>query len=109
MKFTVQSSGQETDFRIRDPITFLNLIKQNKTLIEKAWYEQEEFNKHIKQIRIVNKSEEQKKNKKQKIKMLANINMLFNKRNVIKFVDNYSSVVLDAKRKATKGEGLSKY
>ena len=108
MKFTVQSSGQETDFRIRDPITFLNLIKQNKTLIEKAWYKQEEFNKHIKQIRIVNKSEEKKK--KQKIKtMLANINMLFNKKNVIKFVDNYSLTVLDAKRKTTKGEGLSKY
>ena len=68
MKFTVQSSGQETDFRIRDPITFLNLIKQNKTLIEKAWYEQEEFNKHIKQIRIVNKSEEQKKKQKTKNK-----------------------------------------
>ena len=66
MKFTVQSSGQETDFRIRDPITFLNLIKQNKTQIEKAWYKQEEFNKHIKQIRIVNKSEEQKKKTKNK-------------------------------------------
>ena len=41
--------------------------------------------------------------------MLANINMLFNKKNVIKFVDNYSLTVLDAKRKTTKGEGLSKY
>ena len=41
--------------------------------------------------------------------MLANINMLFNKKNVIKFVDNYSLAVLDAKRKTTKGEGLSKY
>ena len=50
------------------------------------------------------------KKKKQKIKtMLANINMLFNKKNVIKFVDNYSLTVLDAKRKTTKGEGLSKY
>ena len=30
---------------IRDPVTFLNDIKENKTPIEEAWYKQEEFKK----------------------------------------------------------------
>ena len=39
--------------------------------------------------------------------MLANINMLFNRRNdAIKFVEDYGSMILEAKRKATEGKGF---
>ena len=39
--------------------------------------------------------------------MLSNINIHFNGRNdAIKFVENYCSMILDSKRKATEGKGL---
>ena len=42
-------------------------------------------------------------------KTLANINMLFNGKNdAIKFVEDYGSMILEAKRKATEGKGLKK-
>ena len=42
-----------------------------------------------------------------KEKTLANINLLFNGRNdAIKFVEDYGSMILEAKRKATEGKGL---
>ena len=63
MKFILYSSGLETDFSgLKDPAAFLDDIKTNKILIEKARYKQEEFDKYLKQIRIGNKSEKQKKN-----------------------------------------------
>ena len=63
---------------------------------------QKEFSRYLKRIRIVNKSEEQKK-------ILANINELFNERNnVIKFVDDYCSLVLEAKRMAGGEEPATK-
>ena len=63
---------------------------------------QKEFSRYLKRIRIVNKSEKQKK-------ILANINELFNERNnVIKFVDDYCSLVLEAKRMAGGEEPATK-
>ena len=57
-----------------------------------------EFNRYLKKIRIGNKSEIQKK-------ALVTINKLSNGRNnAIKFVHEYSSVILETKRKATKEE-----
>ena len=45
--------------------------------------------------------------KKKKKKKLANINMLFNQRNgPVKFVDDYCSTILVAKRKPIKGKEL---
>ena len=45
--------------------------------------------------------------KDKKKKKLANINMLFNQRNgPVKFVDDYCSTILVAKRKPIKGEEL---
>ena len=44
---------------------------------------------------------------KNKKKTLANINILFNARNnAIKFIEDYASMILEAKRKATEGKGL---
>ena len=45
--------------------------------------------------------------KKSRKKSFANINMLFNGRNdAIKFMEDYSSMILEAKRKAIEGKGL---
>lgn len=39
--------------------------------------------------------------------MLANIKMLFNWRNTaVKFIDDYGFIILEAKKKNSKGEGL---
>ena len=40
-------------------------------------------------------------------KTLANINILFNARNdAVKFIEDYGSMILEAKRKSTEGKGL---
>ena len=63
---------------------------------------QKEFSRYLKRIRIVNKSEKQKKT-------LTNINELFNEiSNVIKFVDDYCSLVLETKRMAGGEEPATK-
>ena len=95
MKFIVNSSGLETDFsELKDPVAFLDSIKNSEILIKEAWHKQEEFNRYLKKIGIGNKSEKQKNT-------LANINKLFDGRNdTIKFVDDYNSMILEAKRKA---------
>ena len=64
--------------------------------MKEAGYKQEEFNRYLTKIRIGNKSQKQKKT-------LANINEPFNGRNdVIKFGDDYISMILEAKEKLLK-------
>ena len=101
MKFIVNSSGTETDFtELKDPLAFLDSIRKHEISIEEAQHKQEEFNRYLKKIRIGNKSE-----KKKKKKTLANINKFFNGRNdAIIFVDDYGSMILEAKRKAAEEE-----
>ena len=49
-KFIVNSSGLETDFsELKDPVAFLDSIKQREVLVEEARYKQEEFNRYLKQ------------------------------------------------------------
>ena len=95
LKFIVNSTGLETDFsELKDPAAFLDSIKKPEILIEEARYKQKKFSRYLKRIRIGNNSEKDKK-------ALANINKLFNGRNdAIKFVDDYCSMILAAKRKA---------
>ena len=102
-----KSNYNDSNFsELRDHITFRNDIRENKTSIEEARYIQEEFNKYIKQIKIGKKNEEQKKQnktkqnnnkKKQKKRWL----ILNGRNDSITFVDDYGSMVLDTKRKAT--------
>ena len=69
-----------------NPITFLNNIKDKKKK---------------------KKTKNNKLFKEKKKKKLANINMLFNQRNgPVKFVDDYCSTILVAKRKPIKGKEL---
>ena len=96
LKCVTKSSGIETDFSVKtNPITFLNDIKTNKITVEEAKNSLKDFNKYLNMI--------QKKKSEKKI----NINIRFNGRNdAIKFLEDYGSMILEAKRKATKGEGL---
>ena len=87
---------------MKDPVAFLDSIKNMKYQYKKHDIKQKEFSRYLKRIRIVNKSEKQKK-------ILANINELFNEiNNVIKFVDDYCSLVLETKRMAGGEEPATK-
>ena len=69
--------------------------------LEEAKNLQQDYEKYLRQIRKGNKSSEQKKS-------LANINLLFDSRNnAIKFIEDYGSMILEAKRLAKQeGTGL---
>ena len=74
-------------------MAFLNEIKKGEITIEQAKDSQEDFNTYLETIQRENKTEQQKK-------ALLNINRLFNGRNdSIKFVEDYGSMILEAKRK----------
>ena len=73
----------------------LNDIKKGKISLEEAKNLQQDYEKYLKEIRKWNKSAK---------KILANINVLFNaKNNAIKFIEDYGSVILEAKRLAKQG------
>ena len=102
LKYPVISSGEEFEFaKSEDPLVFLNDIKKGKISLEEAKNLQQDYEKYLKEIRKGNKSAVQKKT-------LGNINVLFNARNnAIKFIEDYGSMILEAKRLAKqKGTGL---
>ena len=77
-------------------------MKQTKT-------SQEDFNNYLKTIRRGRKTEEKKTTKKKK--KLENLNMILNAINdVIKFIESYGSMMLEAKKRAAEeaktGKGL---
>ena len=80
---------------------FLNDIKKGIISLEEAKNLQQDYGKYLKEIRKGNKNDEQRKT-------LANINVLFNARNnAIRFIEDYSSMILEAKRLAKQeGTGL---
>ena len=82
-------------------ITFLDDIKKGKISLEEAKEKQQDFYNYLNTIRKGNKSANQKRT-------LANINILFNARdNAIKFIEDYGSMILEAKQLAQQeGEGL---
>ena len=84
-----------------DPLVFLNDIKKGKISLEEGKFLQQDYEKDLKEIRKGNKGAEQKKTS-------ANINVLFNARNnAIKFIKDYRSMILEAKRLANQeGAGL---
>ena len=83
---------------LTDPLTFLNEIKKGKMSLEEAKNYQQNYLNHLNIIRIGNKNAEQKKT-------LANINIHFNARNnAIKFIEDYGSMILEAKKLAKEQE-----
>ena len=99
LKYTVISSGEKFGFdESEDPVLFLNDIKNGKIPLDDAKNLQQDYGKYLKEMRKGNKRAEQKRN-------LANINLLFNARyNAIKFIEDYGSIILEAKRLAKQQE-----
>ena len=83
-----------------DPMIFLNDIKTGKISLEEAKSLQQDYEAYLKRIRKGNKNVKERKT-------LANIKILFNAReNAIKFIEDYSSMILEVKRLAEQGTGL---
>ena len=96
LKYVAKRSGDEYSFNeINDPIALLNDIKKGKISLEEAREKQKDYYNYLNTIRKGNKSANQKK------KTLANINIFINARdNAIKFIQDYSSMILEAKKLA---------
>ena len=102
LNYAVVSSGDEYNFNnLDDPLTFLSNIKKGKISLNEAIEQQRNYYNYLNIIRIGNKNANQKK-------VLANANILYNARNsAIKFIQDYGSMILEAKRLAKqKGTGL---
>ena len=85
--------------KLEDPLTFLSEIKKGETSLEEAKITQQNYLEYLNVIRKGNKNAEQRKS-------LANINMLYNARNsAIKFIEDYGSMILEAKKLAREQEG----
>ena len=79
-------------------MTLLKDIGDCKISIQEAKDKQENYYNYLKKIRKGNKSANQKRT-------LANINVLFNARdNVIKYVEDYSLMILEARKLAREQE-----
>ena len=100
LKYVVVSSGKKIDFGdLKDPLVFLNDIKKGKISLEEARNKQQNYLTYLNVIRRRNKNANQKK-------ALANINIHFNARNnAIKFIEDYGSMILEAKKLAKEQEG----
>ena len=84
---------------LTDPLTFLNEIKKGKLSLEEAKIYQQDYLDYLNIIRKGNKNVEQRKT-------LANINIFYNARNnAIKFIEDYGSIILEAKGLAREQEG----
>ena len=102
LNYAVVSSGDEYNFNnLDDPLTFLSNIKKGKISLNEAIEQQRNYYSYLNIIRIGNKNANQKK-------VLANANILYNARNsAIKFIQDYGSMILEAKKLAKqKGTGL---
>ena len=102
LKYIVKRTGEEFEFdKSEDPLAFLNDIKTGKISLEEAKNLQKDYNEFLKKVRKGNKSAEEKQT-------LANINILFNAiNNAIKFIEDYGSMIFEAKRlPRQEGKGL---
>ena len=100
LKYVAVNSRTSYNFsELTDPLTFLDEIKKGKISLEEAKIYQQDYIDYLNIIRKRNKNAEQ-------IKTLANINILYNARNsAIKFIEDYGSMILEAKKLAREQEG----
>ena len=100
LKYVPEKSGLEYNFnKMKDPMTLLKSIGDGKISVEEAKEKQKDYYSYLNTIRRRNKNASQERT-------LANINILFNARqNVIKYVEDYSSMILEAKKLAREQEG----
>ena len=96
---SVNNRSSYTFSGLEDPLTLLNEIKKGGTSLEEATTEQQNYLEYLNVIRRGNKNAEQRKT-------LSNINMFYNARNdAIKFIEDYGSMILEAKKLAREQEG----
>ena len=102
LNYEVITSGDEYQFNgLEDTLVLLKEIKEGKISIQEAKNTQKEFNKQLNLIRRGNKNQEQRQT-------LNNTNNLYNVRDMaITFIEDYGSMILEAKEVARQeGEGL---
>ena len=96
LKYAVESSGDEYEFnKIKDPIALLNDIQKGKISLEEAKEQQKDYYNYLNTIRRGNKSANQRRT-------LANMNIHYN---AIKFIEDYDSMILEAKKLPKEQEG----
>ena len=84
---------------LKSPLTLLDEIKKGEITLEEAKKYQKDYLDYLKIIRKGNKSVEQRET-------LANLNIFYNTREeAIKFIEDYGSVILEAKRQVKEQEG----
>ena len=100
LEYVVYSGKKIYNFsELTDPLTFLDEIKKGKMSLEEAKIYQQNYLDYLNIIRKGNKNAEQKKT-------LANISMFYNSRDsAIKFIEDYGSMILEAKKLAREQEG----
>ena len=100
LEYAVYSRKELIDFyELKDPLTLLDEIKKGKISLEEAKNYQKKYLDYLKTIRKGNKSVEQRKTS-------ANLNMFYNAReSAIKFIEDYGSMILEAKKLAREQEG----
>ena len=100
VEYAVYRSKKIYNFsQLTDPLTLLDEIKKGKISLEQAKNNQQNYLEYLNTIRKGNKNPEQRKT-------LANINVHFNARDsVIKFIEDYGSMILEAKKIAKEQEG----
>ena len=100
LEYVVLSNDMACNFSVEKyPISLLNDIKSGKTTLKEAKDAQENYRYYLNIIRKGNKNDNQKRT-------LANIKMFYNARdNAIKVIEDYGSMILDARRLAEEQKG----
>ena len=101
LRYVAVNSGKTYDFSsLKDPISLLESIKKGAITLQEAKNTQQDYLDYLNIIRKGNKNAEQKRT-------LANINIHSNARdNSIKFIEDYASMILEAKKLAKEQEGI---
>ena len=100
LEYIVYSNKKIYNFsELKDPLTLLDEIKKDKMTLEEVKNYQKNYLDYLKNIRKGNKNVKQRET-------LANLNMFYNARvEVIKFIEDYGPMILEAKRLAREQEG----
>ena len=104
LEYVVYSRKELIDSsELKSPLTLLDKIKKGEITLEEAKNYQKNYLDYLKTIQKGNKSVKQRET-------LANLNMFYNARKeAIKFIEDYGSMILEAKRLAKEdqeGKGL---
>ena len=104
LEYVVYSRKELIDSsELKSPLTLLDKIKKGEITLEEAKNYQKNYLNYLKTIQKGNKSVKQRET-------LANLNMFYNARKeAIKFIEDYGSMILEAKRLAKEdqeGKGL---